>query len=128
MMVARIGNDGKFEWVNTFRIYGPSVWSSRSMSGYRWVRTANGPMLVWAEAKNKKEIPDDEQVKVYTPMNSAGMLTAALLDSDGSMVRQHFEMPAKQSLMGHPHKLDNGDYLLFIRGKSQGYFAKLKLK
>lgn len=128
MMVARIGNDGKFEWVNTFRIYGPSVWSSRSMSGYRWVRTANGPMLVWAEAKNKKEIPDEEQVKVYTPMNSAGMLTAALLDSDGSMVRQHFEMPAKQSLLGYPHKLDNGDYLLFIRGKSQGYFAKLKLK
>lgn len=128
MMVARIGNDGKFEWVNTFRIYGPSAWDSRSMSGYRWVRTANGPMLVWAEAKNKKEIPDNEQVKIYTPMSSAGMLTAALLDSDGSMERQHFEMPAKQSLMGYPHKLDNGDYLLFIRGKSQGYFAKLKLK
>ena len=67
-------------------------------------------------------------MRAYTPMNSAGMLTAALLDGDGSMVRQHFELPSKQSLMGYPHKMDNGDYLLFIRGKSQGFFAKLKLK
>ena len=128
MMVARVDNDGKFEWINTCHFYGCSAWDSRSFSGYRWVRTDKGLLLVWAENKTNIKNKGEEQMRAYTPMNSAGMLTAALLDGDGSMVRQHFEMPSKQSLMGYPHKMDNGDYLLFIRGKSQGFFAKLKLK
>lgn len=128
MMVARIDNDGKFEWINTFRINNRAEWDSRSLSGYRWVRTDKGLLLMWNERYCVKELPEDKPLKTFTPTDGLGMLTAALLDSDGSMVRQHFEMPAKQGLMGYPHKLDNGDYLLFIRGKSQGYFAKLKLK
>ena len=128
MMVARIDNDGKFEWINTYHFYGCSAWDSRSFSGYRWVRTDKGLLLVWAENKMNIKNKGEEQMRAYTPMDNAGMLTAALLDGDGSIVRQHFEIPFKQSLMGFPHKMDNGDYLLFIRGKSQGYFAKLKLK
>ena len=128
MMVARIDNDGKFEWINTYHLYGCSAWDSRSFSGYRWVRTDKGLLLVWAENKMNIKNKGEEPMRRYIPMDNAGMLTALLLDSDGSIVRQHFEIPFKQSLMGFPHKMDNGDYLLFIRGKSQGYFAKLKLK
>ena len=128
MMVARIDNDGKFEWVKTFRISNVCKWTDKEHAGYRWEKTAKGLMLLWSETKSKKEIPEDAPVKDYSVSSSSGMLTAALIDRNGDIVRQHFEIPSKQSLLGHPFRLDNGDFLLIIRGVSRGYYAKMKMQ
>ena len=128
MMVLHINNDGQFDWAKTFRISNVSNWAARTLSGYRWVRTEKGPLLVWAESKVKGETPEDKPVKDYRPANSAGMLTALQMDREGKMTRQHFDMPSKQSLMGAPHWMENGNLLLFVRGTSRGYFAEMSLK
>lgn len=128
MMVAKINDDGKFEWVQTFRISNVYAWPARMQASYRWERTDKGLLLVWSETKEKKEVPDEKPVKDYRGANGSGMLTALLLDSKGNMQRQHFEMPSRQCLLGHPYKLDNGDFLMIIRGVSRGYFAKMTLK
>jgi hypothetical protein len=67
-------------------------------------------------------------VKDYKMLNSAGILSAMRLGKDGSATRQHYEISSKQSLLGAPHLMDNGDYLLLVRGGSRGYFAKMKLE
>lgn len=128
MLVARVGDDGRFEWVRTFRISQTSSWNARAMVDYRWVRTAKGPMLVWTEAFSAKELPEEKPIKDFKQNNSKGMLTALRMDRDGDMTRQHFPLGAKQGLLGAPHQLDNGDYLLLLRGVSRGYYAKMKMK
>lgn len=128
MMVAKIGADGRFEWLRTFRISNIYSWPARMQASYRWDRTDGGLMLVWSEAKEKKELPEGKPVKDYLGANSAAMLTVLLLDGEGNMQRQHFELPSKQCLLGHPYRMEGRDYLLLIRGVSRGYFAKLSLK
>lgn len=128
MLVARIDNDGRFEWVKTLRISQMSTWNARALAGHRWMHTEKGPVLVWGESFSAKELPEEKPVKDFKPNNSKGMLTVLRVDRTGRMERQHFPMAAKQSLLGAPHRLDNGDYLLLIRGVSRGYYAKMKLK
>lgn len=128
MMVLRVDNNGKFEWVKTFRIWNTSTWEARSQGDYRWIRTEKGPLLVWAECKMKQDLPENKPIKEYRQINSAGMLTAMLIDSKGDMERQHFALNAKQTLIGMPHRMETGDLLLIIRGTSRGYFAKMELK
>lgn len=128
MMVCRIGDDGQFEWVKTFRISCIAEWGSLPLGGYRWTATGKGPLLVWAESKGTADAPEDKPVNDFKPQNSSPVLTALRVGRDGSMERQHFEMPSKQGLLGRPHQTAGGDYLLFIRGVSRGCFATLKLK
>ena len=128
MMVCRIGDDGRFEWVKTFRVSNVTDWEARRLADYRWVKTAKGPLLVWVEGKSSYDNPEEKPVKDFKTLNSAGILTALLMGSDGSLTRQHYEIPSKQSLLGAPHLMDNGDYLLLMRGSSRGYFAKVKLE
>lgn len=128
MMVCRIGDDGRFEWVKTFRVSNVTDWEARRLADYRWVKTAKGPLLVWVEGKSSYDNPEEKPVKDFKTLNSAGILTALLMGSDGSLTRQHYEIPSKQSLLGAPYLMDNGDYLLLMRGSSRGYFAKVKLE
>lgn len=128
MMVCRIGNDGRFEWVKTCRVSNVTPWEARKTADYRWVSSAKGPLLVWVESKSSYDNPEEKPVKEFKTMNSAGILTALLMGSDGSMIRQHYEISSKQSLLGAPHLMDNGDYLLLMRGVSRGYFVKMKLE
>lgn len=128
MMVCRIGQDGRFEWEKTFRVSNVTSWEAQSLASYRWVNTEKGPVLVWVESKSTYDEPEEKTVKDYKMLNSAGILSAMRLGKDGSATRQHYEISSKQSLLGAPHLMDNGDYLLLVRGGSRGYFAKMKLE
>lgn len=126
MMVCRIDDDGNFAWIKTFRIATVAPWYAKSLASHRWVMTGEGPMLVWVENKRSIDRPDEKRIEPFYALDDAGTLTAMLIDRDGRMTRQHYEIPSKQSLMGSPHLLDNGDYLLLLRDKSKGYFAQIK--
>ena len=128
MMVCHIDNEGKFEWVKSFRISTIASWEARNLASYRWVKGNEGLMLFWVESKSSAENPEEKPVKDFKALNSAGVLTAMLLRKDGSSERQHFEIASKQSLLGGPHQLDDGEYLMLMRGVTRGYFAKTKKK
>jgi hypothetical protein len=125
MMVCRIADDGTFDWVKTFRFSIVSDWEARHLADYRWVKTKKGPLLVWVESKNSFDSPEEKPIKDFKPLNGSGILSAMLLANDGTTTRQHYEIASKQSLLGGPHLLDDGNYLLIMRGKSRGYFGKL---
>ena len=128
MMVARIDDDGRFRWVNTFRISNITKWATKQQAGYRWERTAKGPMLIWTETKSKNEIPEGTPVKDFHANNNAGMLSVMLIDANGNSERQHFDIPSKQALLGHPYRIGNDEFLLIVRGTSRGHFAKLTMQ
>lgn len=127
MMVCRINDNGKFEWVKAFRISNVSPWDARNLSDYRWIKTKKGPMLLWVESKNSYDTPEDKTINDFKALNGAGILTAILLGNNGSETRQHYEIASKQALLGAPHLLTDGNYLLILRGKSRGYFAKMSV-
>lgn len=126
MMVCRINNDGNFEWVKTFRISTTTSWEARNLASHRWVKSSKGLLLLWVESKNSFDNAEEKTIKDFKALNSAGILSAMLLKKDGGSERQHYEMSSKQALLGAPHLLDSGEYLMLIRGQSRGYFAKFK--
>jgi hypothetical protein len=128
MMVCRIANDGTFQWVKTLRMSNHSDWDARNLIGYRWMPTKKGPLLVWVGSKGAIDSPEERIIKEYNVLNSAGVLTAMLLGKDGSITSQHYEISSKQGLLGAPHLLADNSYLLIMRGRSRGYFAKMKVE
>lgn len=128
MMVCRINDNGTFDWVKTFRVSNITSWEERNLASYRWVKSKKGPLLLWVESKSSYDNPEEKTIKDFKSLNSAGILSALLLNSDGSSIRQHYEISSKQALLGAPHLLEDNEYLLLIRGQSRGLFAKFKVQ
>ena len=124
----RVDNDGKIEWVRVFRMCQVSPANVMPMVHYRWLSTVRGPMLVWAEAKNSAEYAEGKPIADYVVFKSSAVLTAAIIDREGNIVRQHWPLPSKTGLQGRPVLMETGDWLMLLRGKSKGRFATLKLK
>lgn len=127
-VVMHVDKDGKIEWVRVFRMCQTAPAGARPMIHHRWVATGRGPMLVWAEAKKSAESSEDKPIADYTAFKSSAVLTAAIIDRQGNMVRQHCPMPSKTGIQGCPVLMETGDWLMLLRGKSKGRFATLKLK
>jgi len=127
-MVIRVNNDGKVDWVKTFRISCEAAAGSFSMINHTWVKTDKGPMLLWVESKSKKEMPIDKPAKDFKVLNHAGTLTAARIDKNGNIVRQQYPIDSKTGLQGRPSKMETGDWLVILRGKTKGHFGKLTVK
>lgn len=127
-VVMRVDNDGKIEWVRVFRMCQVSPANVMPMVHYRWLSTVRGPMLVWAEAKNSAEYAEGKPIADYVVFKSSAVLTAAIIDREGNIVRQHWPLPSKTGLQGRPVLMETGDWLMLLRGKSKGRFATLKLK
>ena len=127
-VVMRVDDEGEIEWVRIFRMSQTGTASELPMVHYRWVMTDRGPMLVWAETKKSAEYADNEPVIGFVPFSTAGVLTAAIIDSDGNITRQHWPLAAKTGLQGRPTMMENGDWLLLLRGKTKGHLATLKVK
>ena len=83
---------------------------------------------MWVESKISYDNPEEKTIKDFKSLNSAGILSALLLNNDGSSLRQHYEISSKQALLGAPHLLEGNEYLLLIRGQSRGHFAKFKVQ
>ena len=127
-VVMRVDDEGEIEWVRIFRMSQTGTASELPMVHYRWVMTDRGPMLVWAETKKSADYADNEPVIGFVPFSTAGVLTAAIIDSDGNITRQHWPLAAKTGLQGRPTMMENGDWLLLLRGKTKGHLATLKVK
>lgn len=127
-VVMRVDNDGTIEWVRVFRMNQSAPANGIPMVHYRWVRTDKGPMLVWAETKKSAEYSEDKPVVDYVAFKSSAVLTAAVIDRDGNITRQHWPLPGRTGLQGRPALMENGDWLMLLRGKSKGHLAVLKVK
>ncbi len=129
-VVMRVDNDGRIEWVKVFRMSQMALADAMPMIHYRWVSTEKGPMLVWAEAKKTADYAEEKVKLDYVAFKSstAAVLTAAIVDRQGNIVRQHWPLPAKTGIQGRPVKMENGNWLIMLRGKSKGKLAVLKVK
>ena len=127
-LVMRVDNDGAIEWVRVFRMSQMAPAGALPMVHYRWLSTERGPMLVWAETKKSAEYAEDKPVVDYIAFKSSAVLTAAIIDRDGKLIRQHWPLPGKTGLQGRPVLMENGDWLVLLRGKSKGHLATLKMK
>ena len=127
-IVVRINNEGKIEWTKTFHMASYTEYESQSMINYHWVPTERGLMLVWVRNKKDSTYPAEKPVNMFQPFKSAGVLGVMLIDRKGETTLQDFPLPAKNALMGKPHRMDNGEWLLVIRGMSKGHLATMKLK
>ena len=127
-MVVRVDNDGKIEWVKTFRINCSATRDIFPTVGYSWVKTDKGPMLAWVERNSKNEPLQEKPVEEFKPMSHPGMLTTLRIDAEGNMVRQHYPMASKTGLQGRPSKMETGDWIVILRGKTKGHFGKLTVK
>lgn len=127
-MVMRVDNDGAIEWVRVFRMGQTVSANAMPMVHYRWVSTAKGPMLVWAETKKSADYAEDKPVVDFEVFKSSGVLTAAIIGRDGRLVRQHWPLPGRTGVQGRPALMENGDWLLLQRGRSKGRLMVLKVK
>lgn len=127
-MVMRVNNDGEIEWVRVFRMSQMAPANGMPMVHYRWVSTPKGPMLVWAEAKKSADYSEEKPIDNFEAFKTSAVLTAAIIDSKGNLTRQHYPLPSKTGIQGRPTLMENGDWLLLLRGKSKGRLAVLKVK
>lgn len=127
MMVLRIGKEGRFEWVRTWRSYMKITSYYDQWSSYRWVATPDGIMLAWAQNQKDALLTGETAVKGLKGLGVKSNLEVICLGRDGNTQVTRFDI-GKQGLMQQAWPLNDGSYLLYVGNNSKGTFGKLKLK
>ena len=127
MMVIRVNENGKIQWIQPLRISAQSSWGGRSLINYRWRSISNGIMLAVPQNIKNVDLPDNTPIKDFKVLKDKAVLSIITIDRNGKTKRNNFDI-GKQTIEGAPHGTDNNHFTLFIVGSGKGQFGQLTIK
>lgn len=127
MMVIRVNENGKIQWIQPLRISAQSSWGGRSLINYRWRSTTNGIVLAVPQNIKNADLPDNTPIKEFRVLKDKAVLSVITIDRKGKVKRNNFDI-GKQTIEGAPHGTDSEHFTLFIVGSGKSQFGHLIIK